>query len=305
MIYASTLSHRGLIKVSGPDRISFLQGLVTNDVSKISQDKAIYTWLLTPQGKYLYDLMLMQEGEDWYMEVDQTRTQELVNRLMPYVLRSKVSFEILPDHRVMALWTSSNDENHLANTLKLSPELGRAKSTSTGSIFLDPRYLKMGARLFVKVDSSDFMTQIPEVEMASEEDYRYHRLSLGIPESSEELITDKSIPLECGMDELNAIDWEKGCYVGQELTARTRYRGLVRKRLIPFILSGPVGLDDPLKDTNQEDGKEVGKWYALSHDRGLALTRLENLKGPLFSNGVSIIPHFPEWMKLPQEPSSE
>lgn len=301
MIYASTLSRRGIIKVSGPDQVTFLQGLVTNDVSKISSNKAIYTWLLTPQGKYCHDLMIIQVGEDWYVEVDKHRAQELVNQLSPYILRSKVSLEVMPNSCVVALWAQNNEENLLADFLKLPPELGCAKSTAEWVAFIDPRELKMGARLIVEKDSLDFLTKFMGTEMSSEDDYRYHRLSLGIPESGEELLVDKSIPLECGMDELHAIDWEKGCYVGQELTARTRYRGLIRKRLIPFILSSPVGFEDPLMSND----KEVGKWYALAHDRGLALVRLEALNDSLFSNGTHVIPHIPDWMKLPQEIAPE
>jgi len=123
-------------------------------------------------------------------------------------------------------------------------------------------------------------------------------LKLGIPDGNRDVIVDRGILLECGFEELNAIDWNKGCYVGQELTARTRYRGLVRKRLIPVCIQGQTpGFQSPVL----QNGLEVGEMRTVKGEWGIAMIRLEALSKPqsFHAGSATLIPHLPEWMKLP------
>jgi folate-binding protein YgfZ len=300
MIQAALLSNRGYLMISGEDKIPFLQGILTNDVSKVSDDTSLYTLLLTPQGRYNYDLFISKVQEDWVIEGDLDRLQALLDRLNTYKLRSKVSLKLDSDHNVLALWTPHGLEHKvsddlIAESLNLPAKEGATQTTNLWTAFIDPRLSSLGARLRIHRDHMGKLSDCLGMELVDEADYVYHRLTYGVPESASELDLEKSIPLECGMDELNAISWDKGCYVGQELTARTRYRGLVRKRLFPFVLTGSINPEDPILLGD----KEVGSWYTVSRDRGLGLLRLEALNtDPLTCGGIIVLPHTPFWMKL-------
>lgn len=295
MIYASILTNRGYIIVSGEDRADFLQGLLTNDVTKITDNQSIYALLLTPQGKYCYDLIISQINNDsWVIEGDADRLHDLITRLNMYKLRSQVTLTPDPDHCVVALWNPHGGEDGVAEALELPARNGAAHTTSLWTAMMDPRLEALGARLRIKRDGVTHLSECLGLTLVDESEYKYHRIMQGVPESASELIVDKSIPLECGMDELNAIDWNKGCYVGQELTARTRYRGLVRKRLVPFTVMGAVNNEDRI----MAGEAEVGSWYVLSHDKGLALLRLEALEGSLTCGGIEVLPNVQGWMKF-------
>lgn len=297
MIYASILSNRGYITVSGADREPFLQGLLTNDVSKVTEEQSIYALLLTPQGKYCYDLIISQiNNESWAVEGDADRLHELVNRLNLYKLRSQVTLDLETESCVVALWTShgAGSGNLVAEALDLNLCPGVTGKTPLWTAMMDPRLANLGARLRMKRTQVSHLSDCLGVTLVDEAEYQYHRITHGVPESAAELIVDKSIPLECGMDKLNAIDWDKGCYVGQELTARTRYRGLVRKRLIPLTTMGAMNREEPI----MAGDAEVGSWYVISRDRGLALVRLEALNTPLTCGGVEVLPTVPLWMKF-------
>ena len=156
-------------------------------------------------------------------------------------------------------------------------------------LFVDPRLAALGARGYLPAE------MLP-VETGSRADYDRLRISLGVPDGSRDLPVERAILLENGFDELNAIDWDKGCYMGQELTARTRYRGLVRKRLMPVTIEGPApefGAPLLLGD------KEAGEMRSASGDIGLALVRLEALgQGALTSGASRLTPAKPDWAKF-------
>lgn len=284
MIYAAVIENRGYLSVKGDDSRDFLQGLLTNDLYKVSQESSIYALLLSPQGKYAYDLILSEDPNGaLFLEADQERLQSLLSRLNLYKLRSQVNISLEPDFAVVALWGTSRKE--LLEGLELPDRLGATQTTSLWTGMVDPRHRDLGVRLIINRSRLPVLAECLGVTLMEAEDYKYHRIGLGIPESSEELITDKSIPLECGMDDFHAIDWDKGCYVGQELTARTKYRGLVRKGLVPMIVMGAVDQESPI----QVDGEDVGVWYTLCRDRGLALVRLEALDKKMTSNAVEVM----------------
>lgn len=290
MLLASPLHNRGILRLNGSDRASFLQGLVTNDVMKVTEQQSIYALMLTPQGKFLYDLMICQVGEEWWLEGDRQRLKDLSKRLSLYKLKCDIALEVDKTKHVFAIWGPGCHDQF--NLLEMP---GSTKTTPLYTAFTDPRLSQTGVRLIIEGESFDEIHDCQGLTVTGNDKYRHHRLQLGIPESAEELAVEKAIPLECGMDELNAIDWHKGCYMGQELTARTRYRGLVRKRLIPCRLLGDVELFTPVI----QDGHEVGEWRAISGDVGLALLRLEALGKPMTANGVEVQPIVPTWMKLP------
>lgn len=295
MFQATLLPDRGILKITGKDRGPFLQGLITNDVHKITLEKAIYAALLSPQGKFQYDLFISSyketNGEEvWLMECDGGRVDMLIKRLSLYKLRSDVVLENMSDHfSVYVGW-----EDRCLN----SSHVGQTKQLEGGIGFVEPRLTELGARyIFLPGKEQDFF-ESNAATLTTFEDYDLHRIKLGVPDGSRDVLIDRGILLECGFDELNAIDWNKGCYMGQELTARTRYRGLVRKRLIPVHIHGET---PTFQSPILQDNREIGELRSTSKDWGIAMIRLEALHKSLpFSCGnATLTPHIPPWMCLP------
>ncbi|MFT6580113.1 MAG: CAF17-like 4Fe-4S cluster assembly/insertion protein YgfZ [Alphaproteobacteria bacterium] len=287
------LARRGLIKVTGVDRVEFLQGLVSNDIEKVSPARAVWAALLTPQGKYLHDFFVVAIGEAIYLDCEADRLVDLGQRLRRYVLRAQVALDVENDFAVMALF----GEN-AATRLDLPEEPGAARmSADGGAVYVDPRLAAAGARAIAPVGTSQFSE---EFQVGSTEDYDTMRLSLGLSDGSRDLIVEKSILLESNFDELHGVDWEKGCFMGQELTARTKYRGLVKKRLLPIRIEG----DAPKNGAPILDGaREIGEIRSTFNGLGMAIIRLDALeKAPesrtLQSDGATITPWKPDWIRL-------
>jgi folate-binding protein YgfZ len=286
------LGTRGILAVSGPDRRTFLQGLVSNNVDNVRSEMACYAALLTAQGRYLHDLIMIEAGETIWLDGETERLGDLKRRLSTYRLRAKVSLDERPDLAVAAIF----GETALA-ALGLPGEPGAARPFGTGIAYVDPRLAPLGARaVLLREDGRAALTKAGLSEAAFES-YDLLRLGLGIPDGSRDLLPEKSILLESGFDELNGIDWQKGCYIGQELTARTKYRGLVKRRLVPVEISGPP----PEPGTIILDGgRDVGEMRSSRNGRGLALLRIESVVAGkrLVAGDVTIVPVKPDWMRL-------
>jgi folate-binding protein YgfZ len=286
------LQDRGVLTVSGPDRRPFLQGLVSNDIERVTRDTAYYAALLTAQGKYLHDFVMVEVGESIWLETEAARLGDLKRRLSIYRLRAKVSLEEQPDLAVAAVF----GEGALA-ALGLSDTLGAARVLGSGIALVDPRLTALGARAILARDRAGCVFADLGLAEAEFETYDRLRLSLGIPDGSRDLVPEKSILLEAGFDELNGIDWQKGCYVGQELTARTKYRGLIRKRLMPVEIRGPAPTPGTVVTAG---GREVGEMRSSCEELGLALLRVEPvLQGrKLEAGAANLAPMTPAWMRL-------
>ncbi|TDQ84498.1 hypothetical protein A8950_1055 [Dongia mobilis] len=290
-------TERAVLGIGGADRATFLQGLISNDTTRIGDSCAIFAALLTPQGKFAFDLMLVGDGERYLVDAEAGRRADLLKRLKMFKLRSQVTLDDL-DADLVVVHLFGGDT--LAR-LGLAAEPGQAKRLAGGVVFVDPRLATLGARSFLPRASAQQTLQELGFEAAAPGAFRQHRYGLGVPEGSTDLTPDKSILLECGFDEMHGIDWQKGCYMGQELTARTKYRGLVRKRLLPVRFEGPALVPGTILDSG---GKEAGEVRAVDGSVGLALIRLEHLdalKGAGLSHfGTSVIADVPGWMKLPE-----
>ena len=172
--------------------------------------------------------------------------------------------------------------------------------------FADPRLPGLGVRVLTEAGEAAAILGSHGFVPAMPADYDALRLALGVPDGSRDLPVEKALLLESGFDELNGIDWKKGCYMGQELTARTKYRGLVRKRLFPVRLDGPL----PAPGTPVErDGQEVGEIRSGLGDRALAMLRLDSVEASMKGDGLTaagtrILPEVPAWMRLPEPPST-
>jgi tRNA-modifying protein YgfZ len=292
------LDDRGVLAVSGPDHRSFLQGLVSNDVEKVGPERALYAALLTAQGKYLHDFIMAEVDGAIWLDAEAAHLGALKRRLAVYRLRARAALEEKPHLAVAAIF----GEGDLAAT-GLSGGPGAAQPFGSGVVFTDPRLAVLGARCILP--RNDIRQSLRDLGLceAGFPAYDRLRLALGVPDGSRDLVPEKSILLEAGFDELNGVDWLKGCYVGQELTARTKYRGLVKRRLIPVEVDGPTPAPGTIVTV---DGREVGEMRSGREELGLALLRIEPVvEGKHLKAGDAIlIPRKPDWMRLKDEDGS-
>jgi folate-binding protein YgfZ len=266
------LSERGVIAVEGADRVGFLQGLVSNDVAEVGPGRAVWAALLSPQGKWLADFFILADGERLLLDCERQHVAMLVSRLSRYRLRSQVAIcDASREHAVHVAWDGPPGE--IAGAV-IAP---------------DPRLPEAGWRI---VAPGPLATA-----KADEAQWDRHRLALGLPDGSRDLDADKTVLLEAGFDELHGISWSKGCYMGQELTARTKYRGLVKRRLVPVVaLRGPL----PERGAPIVSGAaDAGTMRSGRDDLGLASLRIEALAGPLRCGETELVPQIPAWMTLP------
>jgi folate-binding protein YgfZ len=281
----SLLPHRGVIAVGGADRVEFLQGLISNDVTKVAGERAIWAALLTPQGRFLNDMFVADAGsETLFLETERERAPALAKKLSMYKLRSKVTVaEVSQTHEVAVAFGS---------------DAGRALGLEGSVTFVDPRIAVLGVRVVAPAGKAAALLQERGFSAAPIESYDAVRLRLGVPDGNRDLTVEKALLLESGFDELNGVDWQKGCYMGQELTARTKYRGLVKKRLFPVEVEGAL----PAPGTPVQRGtEEVGEIRSGTGQQALALLRIDAAReGGLTADGARIVAQFPPWMKLPE-----
>ena len=269
------LPDRGVLEVAGDDRIAFLQGLISNDAAEAAPGRAVWAALLTPQGKWLADFFLFAAGERLLLDCERTQAPALAARLSRFRLRSRVSLRDASDaFQVHAGWGGA-----------ALPQSGDVAAAAP-----DPRLPGAGWRALATAP-------LPGAD-ATPEDWDRHRLALGLPDGSRDMAPEQSVLLEGGFDELRGISWTKGCYMGQELTARTRYRGLLKRRLVPVSVDGPV----PPRGTPVLAGAaEVGEMRSGRDGLGLALLRLDALDGRALRSGeASLAAQVPAWMALPK-----
>ncbi len=267
MLKLAHLPDRAVIAVNGADRVSFLQGLVSNDIALVAPDQAVWAALLTPQGRWLADFFVLQDRDRLLLDCEREHAPMLVTRLSRFRLRARVELEATALH-VHVAWEG---EPHEADTLTVP----------------DPRLPEAGWRV---------IASSPRDWEADAADWDRHRLLLGLPDGSRDCESEKTLLLEAGFDELGGISWTKGCYMGQELTARTRYRGLLKRRLVPVTSEAAL----PAPGTAlMHEGTEVGTMRSSRDAYGIALLRLEHLHSPLHADGHALQARVPPWMRLP------
>ena len=260
------LPSRSVLSVSGPDRVLFLQGLVSNDVTRAAAGRAVWAALLTPQGKWLADFFIFADADRLLLDCEAAQAPDIAQRLSRFRLRAQVAIAA-EAMAVQAAWDGPPPDAPVS-----AP---------------DPRLAAAGWRL---------LTPAPLPATATPAAYDRHRLTLGLPDGSRDLEAEKSVLLEAGFDELDGVSWSKGCYLGQELTARTKYRGLIKRRLLPVSADHPM---PPPGTPILRDGLEVGAMRSSADTAGLALLRIDAAGGPLLSDGVALTANIPGWMALP------
>jgi folate-binding protein YgfZ len=293
----SLIPHRSVIAIGGPDRVEFLQGLISNDTTKIAAGHAIWAALLTPQGRFLNDMFVVAGdaatgGADrLLLETERERAPALAKKLGFFKLRSKVTVEDRSATMEVAVVFGPD-------AAKALPADGPA-ALDGAVAFVDPRLPSLGLRVLAPTGTAMALLTARGFAAAPLEDYESLRLGLGVPDGSRDLQPEKALLLESGFDELNGVDWNKGCYMGQELTARTKYRGLVKKRLFPVRVEGALPASGVAIHQN---GQDVGELRSGIGDRAIALLRIDAARGAaaLTADGVRIVPEIPAWMRLPE-----
>lgn len=283
------LDTRGVLALSGEDRVAFLQGLTSNDIGHVANDQAIFSAFLTAQGKFLHDFFVVAMGQSLLLDCDAERRDDLFRRLRMFRLRSKV--EIADETKryavAVAFGEGAADAIGLTDTAP-----GTAAPYADGIACRDPRLPALGIRIVAPRGGLADHLRCVGLTDVDPTVYDSHRLALGVPEGGRDLLVEKSTLLESNYDALNAISWDKGCYLGQELTARMKYRGLVKKRLMPVAVDGtlpPAGTPITL------DGREIGEMRSGRDGLAIALLRLdavaraaETNAAPMIADGATI-----------------
>ena len=277
------LETRGVVRLAGTEAHAFLQGLVSNDVAGVGPHRAVYAAMLTPQGKYLHDFLVLALGDGLALDCERARIDDLIRRLTMYRLRARIEIADMSDKYLVAA---------LMDAAK--PDL----DAGDGALFPDPRLGALGWRAVLAREGAAARLEAAGYTPAGAEAYDSLRLALGVPDGSRDMLVDRSFLLESNFEELNGVDFDKGCYVGQENTARQKHRGNVRKRLMPVAIDGPA----PAPGTPiLLGGRDAGTMRSSADGKGIALLRLEAVEEaaetqePLVAGEARLTPVKPGW----------
>ncbi len=246
------LKDRGLLYIQGDDVKEFLQNIISNDIHKVTDSFSCYASLLTPQGKYLFDFILLKHKKGYFIDCNKKQINQLYEHLNLYKLRSKVEILNLSNEFVVAaisrekFLSIENSRDEAGFTIKYRED----------PIFLDPRNKELGARLVVNLEK--LYLSVKKLELKSSEGNEYYNFShkLGIPQLDTDKLQNKLFGIECNFEELNGLDFKKGCYVGQENTARIKLRNKLTKRIMPIqTVQGKVEVDESIYINDENIGK--------------------------------------------------
>ena len=280
---AAILSERAVIEVAGPQARDFLQGLVTVDLDRLEQGSACNGALLTPQGKILFEFMLFDGGpERILLDVRAEAAGELAGRLAFYKLRAKLTIAEAPALAVIALWGEG--------------------ATPEGIAAPDPRLAALGDRLIAPREGLEEALERAGISLVTAEAYHARRIAHGIPEFIADYPPGDVFPHEADLDQLHGVDFDKGCFVGQEVVSRMQHRGTARKRFIAVGIDGPP----PAPGAAVTAGSgTIGTMGSSIDGRGLALLRLDRVGDaqaqdqPIRSEDAVLTPHAPAWARFP------
>jgi folate-binding protein YgfZ len=284
---AALLPDRGVVKVAGAEARDFLNGLLTTDVTKVTPGQARFGALLTPQGKIVVDCIVAEapaeDGGGFFLDCPRALAPALVEKLNFYKLRAKVICEDLSEVLgVMAVW-----DGHGA--------------TEYGLVFPDPRLSALGQRIMLPPHLAKEAAADLGAELFEAAAYEAHRIALGVPRGGLDFIYGDAFPHESDMDQLAGVDFDKGCYVGQEVVSRMEHRGTARTRIVP-VTAGSFAPDAGVPVMAGD--KQIGTTGSHAGNRGLAMLRLDRFADaqaagtPITAGGVGIEPQKPDWAKF-------
>jgi folate-binding protein YgfZ len=284
---AALLPDRGVIKIAGDDARKFLNGLVTCDMAKVTPEAARYAALLTPQGKIIVDFIIVEaraeDGGGFFLDCPRALAAMLVEKLTFYKLRAKVTCEDLSGALgVMAAWDNPAE-------------------TEYGLCYADPRLAALGMRIMLPPNMVNEAAADLGAALTDADAYEAHRIALGVPRGGADFIYGDTFPHEADMDQLAGVDFDKGCYVGQEVVSRVQHRNSARNRIVAVAYDGPA----PLGGLPVFAGdKEIGMFGSAAQGHGLALLRLDRVADaqaagmPISAGGVDLRPMKPAWARF-------
>jgi folate-binding protein YgfZ len=286
---AALLPDRGVVKVAGDDAGKFLNGLLTIDIATVTPGRARFAALLTPQGKIIVDFIVAAadpaDGGGYFLDCPRALAPALVQRLNFYKLRAKVIVEDLSDVLgVMALWGSG----------------GQAQ----GLCYADPRLPALGMRCMLMPHRAEDAARELGAGLVGPAEYEAHRIALGVPRGGSDFVYDDAFPHEADMDQLGGVDFDKGCFVGQEVVSRIEHRGIARTRVVPVAFDGPAPEAGVAVMAGESNLGMMGSGSG-SIGRGLAVLRLDRVADalavgtPLIAGGITIRPVKPGWATFP------
>ena len=278
------LADRGVVRVSGDDAKTFLDNLITCDLDRVTPEAARLGALLTPQGKILFDFLVFQAPQEiggaYYLDVLKVFAPDLAKRLGFYRLRAKVAIEDLSDSlAVVAGWDAPQPDEE------------------AGLVAEDPRLPALGWRAIVAAEDAGEFAKEPA------EAYHAHRIALGVPEGGRDFLFGDAFPHEALMDQLHGVDFDKGCYVGQEVVSRMQHRGTARTRIVPALYEGGFAADLGVEVT--AGTKVLGKTGTGANGRGLLMIRLDRAEEALKAGetiragGIPVQLERPAWIRFP------
>ncbi len=278
------LDDRSILFISGKDTYSFLQGLITNNVptyDPVLQANAKFSALLTPQGKILFDFFLITTEGGYLIDVSSQLAEELLTKLLFYRLRADVQIrDISESMKIVAVWD------------------GKADLRSSGLCFEDPRFAPLGQRLVLTQNEfEEYKSDTSDVQQSGS-DYRRYRISFGIPELGQDLAPGSTFPHDMCLDLLNGVDFNKGCFVGQEVVSRMRHRGTARKRIV--LVRAQTPLDKSQPDIMSEN-RVLGTVISINDTDGTGIVRLDRVrealerKAPIYCGPVELQLRPPSW----------
>ena len=287
------LEDRGLLYLNGEDVKEFLQNIITNNIEKVTDKMSCFAALLSPQGKYLYDFIIIKHKSGYFLDCEKQNIDELYKQLNLYKLRSKVEILNLSNEFLVA---GLSKEKFLS--MDHSKDIqGFTIKFREDSIFLDPRSKELGARLIINLEKLHLSLKKLELKISNAEDYYNLSHNLGIPQIDTKNLQNKIFGIECNFEELNCIDFKKGCYVGQENTARIKLKEKLKKRLFAIkILEGKINTEE----ITYED-KEIGK-LLINNQNPFALIKFQsenfNFENNLKCGEAKIKVIKPKWLEL-------
>ena len=247
-----TLEDRGILYLHGEDVLEFLQNLITNNIHKVKESYSCFASLLTPQGKYLFDFIIIKHKNGYFLDCEKKQIDQLYNQLNIYKLRSKVEILNLSNEFVVAA-ISKEKYLSLQNT---NDDPGFTTKYNEDPVVLDPRNKELGGRLIINLEKLN--PSIKELKLESKESNEYYSYShkIGIAQLNTNELQNKIFGIECNFEELNGIDFKKGCYVGQENTARIKLKDKLSKKLLPIeVVGGTIKTDDEISINEKQIGK--------------------------------------------------
>ena len=249
------LEDRGLISISGIDAKEFLQNIITNDIEKVDQSNSIFSALLSPQGKYLHEFFIIFSNTGYFLDCNNKSKEDLINHLSKYKLRSKVEVNDFSSNYVVGVLSAEKFR-------QIQSESGISKDTilyRESPLFIDPRKRELGARILSSLEKLHLTIKKLNLKIVDVSIYLDLAHRLGIPEKGLTNLKEQLFGLEANFEELNAIDFKKGCYVGQENTARMKLKNKLRRRLLAIKTDGDIEIGDELYFNEIKKGKKLIK----------------------------------------------